>query len=380
LSVQSVTVKGNSDMDLFAPLLRLFGPPSAMGRHGGSLQNALASGFGGALLGRAYEEDPQDEEEEEESKDGGSGFVDSILSIFDSNHDGLLTRLEAKKAASQFDIGSRELKDILKGLNCDKKTEEVALSSLSDQIKLICVEKFKKAAFKLFFNCMDKDKSGTLSMDEVIVAVRAFNMPVTMSIAKEIFDSVDTNKDGEIDLKEFLAFLASVKDFFSRMISLANRRLTHVGGRNSRNTSFSESKLAQRNERNRTDIMGEVYPLLATSFPILHAEVISSSKDNMTNQSTNVASDITSTPDNLSFQFSIWLIVLLSLTSLFAIWFILCGLFRRADAYRMPGMDVPGYGFGEGYDLGFGGGGLNAIGGAGGGGSLFSGLNYDADV
>ncbi|VUZ54794.1 unnamed protein product [Hymenolepis diminuta] len=209
------------------------------------------------LYFRAYEEDPQDEEEEEESKDGavcgspqaagnigggqdmlghlidiaaktifggnvqmpnindvngGSGFVDSILSIFDSNHDGLLTRLEAKKAASQFDIGSRELKDILKGLNCDKKTEEVALSSLSDQIKLICVEKFKKAAFKLFFNCMDKDKSGTLSMDEVIVAVRAFNMPVTMSIAKEIFDSVDTNKDGEIDLKEFLAFLASVKD------------------------------------------------------------------------------------------------------------------------------------------------------------------------
>ncbi|KAM3185595.1 hypothetical protein ACTXT7_006050 [Hymenolepis weldensis] len=69
-----------------------------------------------------------------------------------------------------------------------------------------------KAAFKLFFNFMDKDKSGTLSMDEVIVAVRAFNMPVTMSIAKEIFDSVDTNKDGEIDLKEFLAFLASVKD------------------------------------------------------------------------------------------------------------------------------------------------------------------------
>ncbi|VUZ54790.1 unnamed protein product [Hymenolepis diminuta] len=248
-------------MDLFAPLLRLFGPPSAMGRHGGSLQNALASGFGGALLGRAVCGSPQAagnigfvpeltsqlassliggsgssrnggqdmlghlidiaaktifggnvQMPNINDVNGGSGFVDSILSIFDSNHDGLLTRLEAKKAASQFDIGSRELKDILKGLNCDKKTEEVALSSLSDQIKLICVEKFKKAAFKLFFNCMDKDKSGTLSMDEVIVAVRAFNMPVTMSIAKEIFDSVDTNKDGEIDLKEFLAFLASVKD------------------------------------------------------------------------------------------------------------------------------------------------------------------------
>ena len=61
---------------------------------------------------------------------------------------------------------------------------------------------------------MDSDKSGTLSMDEVMSAVQAFNMPVSTSLAKQIFDSVDTNRDGEIDLKEFLAFLASVKDTY----------------------------------------------------------------------------------------------------------------------------------------------------------------------
>lgn len=44
------------------------------------------------------------------SKFRGSGFVDSILSMFDSNRDGLLSKSEAKKAAMQFDIGTSELK------------------------------------------------------------------------------------------------------------------------------------------------------------------------------------------------------------------------------------------------------------------------------
>ncbi len=35
-------------------------------------------------------------------------------------------------------------------------------------------------------------------------------------------------------------------------------------------------------------------------------------------------------------EFSIWTIAMLSLTCFFSIMFILCGLFGRADAYRMP--------------------------------------------
>uniref|UniRef100_A0A0R3WYY8 Transmembrane protein n=1 Tax=Hydatigena taeniaeformis TaxID=6205 RepID=A0A0R3WYY8_HYDTA len=76
----------------------------------------------------------------------------------------------------------------------------------------------------------------------------------------------------------------------------------------------------------------------------------------------------------LSLQFSIWLIVLLSLTSLFAIWFILCGLFRRADAYRTPNAGLSGGGcaFGDLDGAAFGEGGRS--------GSLFGGMNFDGDV
>ncbi|KAM7542196.1 hypothetical protein Aperf_G00000009722 [Anoplocephala perfoliata] len=147
-----------------------------------------------------------------DSREVGSGFVSAILSMFDSNNDGLLTKGEAEKAASQFDIGSRELKDIMKAIAVDKKAEQVPLSPLSDQIKRICVEKFKKLAFKHFFEYMDADQSGTLSMEEVMTVVHAFNMPVSTSLAKEIYDSVDLNRDGQIDLNEFLTFLASVKE------------------------------------------------------------------------------------------------------------------------------------------------------------------------
>lgn len=61
---------------------------------------------------------------------------------------------------------------------------------------------------------MDSDKSGKISLDEVLSALKAFNMPTSISFARQIFDSVDSNRDGEIDLNEFLAFLASVKDTY----------------------------------------------------------------------------------------------------------------------------------------------------------------------
>ncbi|VDM35760.1 unnamed protein product [Hydatigera taeniaeformis] len=135
----------------------------------------------------------------------GNNFVDSMLSMFDSNNDGFLTKVEARKAASQFDIGSRELKGALNKIGIDKKEDSIPLDPMSEQIKRICVEKF---------NYMDLDKSGTISLDEVLSAIQAFNMPASISLARQIFDSVDSNRDGEIDLKEFLAFLASVKDAY----------------------------------------------------------------------------------------------------------------------------------------------------------------------
>lgn len=123
--------------------------------------------------------------------------------------------------------------------------------------------------------------------------------------------------------------------------------------------------------------MCETGLILAFTLQISLAEVIPMVNDSCLNQTTsfsNTTADSSNVPDALSLQFSIWLIVLLSLTSLFAIWFILCGLFRRADAYRTPfnGLGGGGCTFGDLDGAAFGEGGGN--------GSLFGGMHFDGDV
>ncbi|VDM35123.1 unnamed protein product [Hydatigera taeniaeformis] len=51
---------------------------------------------------------------------------------------------------------------------------------------------------------------------------------------------------------------------------------------------------------------------------------------------TTVSPDLNGEAVAMSNQFSLWIIIVMSLTCLFTIAFILCGLFKRADAYHMP--------------------------------------------
>ncbi|KAL5107463.1 hypothetical protein TcWFU_002577 [Taenia crassiceps] len=51
---------------------------------------------------------------------------------------------------------------------------------------------------------------------------------------------------------------------------------------------------------------------------------------------TTVSPDLDGETSLTSSQFSLWVIIVMSLTCLFTIAFILCGLFKRADAYHMP--------------------------------------------
>ncbi|VDK76310.1 unnamed protein product [Dibothriocephalus latus] len=138
-------------------------------------------------------------------------FVNSILAPFDGDMDGLLTKREAVKGAAKLDVGTAEIKDALKSLGIvDKK--KIPIASLSEEVKRICIRKFKQEAFKKFFHHLDTDKSGTLSMTEVLQAIEEFGITAPKKYAQEMFDQVDTNGDGEIDIKEFLIFVNSVRE------------------------------------------------------------------------------------------------------------------------------------------------------------------------
>nr|CDS19273.1 hypothetical protein EgrG_000456800 [Echinococcus granulosus] len=88
-------------------------------------------------------------------------------------------------------------------------------------------------------------------------------------------------------------------------------------------------------------------PYIALLTPFMTADGVStlppvhflSSLDNATYARLNFTTaspDLNSEASAASFQFSLWVIIVMSLTCLFTIAFILCGLFKRADAYHMP--------------------------------------------
>lgn len=56
---------------------------------------------------------------------------------------------------------------------------------------------------------MDTDKSGTLSKTEFLVALKAFNSvishPIPEANLETLFNLLDTDGNGEIDYKEFVA-------------------------------------------------------------------------------------------------------------------------------------------------------------------------------
>lgn len=56
------------------------------------------------------------------------------------------------------------------------------------------------------FDGFDKDKSGKLSLDEVVKLAGQLGMKVSKRDLETLFRSIDTNKDDSLDFEEFLAW------------------------------------------------------------------------------------------------------------------------------------------------------------------------------
>ena len=87
---------------------------------------------------------------------------------------------------------------------------------LKDIIQKICVAIYKgRYQLKHVFGEMDLDGDGLLSFEEFKVALNSLNIatldkPLTDDTIRVIFDSIDTDKSGNIDPKEFMAAFSLV--------------------------------------------------------------------------------------------------------------------------------------------------------------------------
>ena len=76
------------------------------------------------------------------------------------------------------------------------------ISSESDIIKL-----------KQFFNQLDVDNSGTLTIEEVEKAFKEIDIDITDEELKQIWEGLDFHKDGQVNYSEFLAAMVSSYNF-----------------------------------------------------------------------------------------------------------------------------------------------------------------------
>ena len=95
---------------------------------------------------------------------------------------------------------------------------------------------------RFIFQEMDKDGSGTVEKSEFVKALQNFGFRLTPPQVKRLCDRLDTDRDGNIDFKEFMDFCESSEDSERHQLMLDKR-----GGKNAegdKQVSDSESRRA----------------------------------------------------------------------------------------------------------------------------------------
>lgn len=132
-----------------------------------------------------------------------------LFSSLDKNGDGLLSAEELKEGASRFSVEFAEnIEKIINKVDEDKNGHinytEFLVAATNWQ-KELSRERLQ-AAFEVF----DKDKSGGISVEELVETLGGGRGQDHVFI--EMVKQADTNKDGQIDLEEFIAFMEKIKN------------------------------------------------------------------------------------------------------------------------------------------------------------------------
>ena len=130
---------------------------------------------------------------------------------------GLWARLHASASAPLIDThGHYEWR------SGERATSE-ELEHVKQQLREKIFDKFRTA--QKAFRTIDEDASGALSYDEIVAAVRHFNLPITDAHVWQLCEQADVNGDGEVDYEEFANALMLLHDS-GGVIDVASREST----------------------------------------------------------------------------------------------------------------------------------------------------------
>ena len=79
--------------------------------------------------------------------------------------------------------------------------------------KVLDVPEDKIAEYKEAFDMFDKDKSGTISVTEIVKIMKNFGYPIKKEEAKKMVEEIDVSGDGELDFDEFVTIMEKQKNY-----------------------------------------------------------------------------------------------------------------------------------------------------------------------
>jgi len=137
----------------------------------------------------------------------------AIFKLFDKNNDDKITADELGTVLRTMNQNptEKDIQDILKEADVDKSGAiewNEFITIIPKKLKQIQKEEEEKelrAAFKVF----DADNSGNISVEELRKAMETYGEKLTTAQAQDLVNIADTNKDGVIDINEFVAWLMS---------------------------------------------------------------------------------------------------------------------------------------------------------------------------
>ena len=145
------------------------------------------------------------------------GPADLAMSMLDLDSDGKISRRDFELLTEKNDYPKKADNDQLRkaiGTMCDVLglAPGVALTytEYSERVKQVLsdpnVEKAIRRVLEAYFNCLDRDKNGYISLQEYEIFFQGLGRAVDKSELKAAFDSVDKNGNGKIEKGEFVDY------------------------------------------------------------------------------------------------------------------------------------------------------------------------------
>lgn len=143
--------------------------------------------------------------------------ADLALSILDLDKDGKISRKDFELVVAKNDYPKKEDNDRLRqaiGKMCDVigLAPGVALSfeEYSERVQQVLsdpsVESAIRSVLEAYFDCLDRDKNGTISPKEYEIFIQGLGKAADASETKAAFDSIDKNHNGKIEKSEFIDY------------------------------------------------------------------------------------------------------------------------------------------------------------------------------